>query len=278
MIAVVSMSAVPVLVKSTAANEVTIGIARLAIAALLMTPLVFVRGSIKKLSVPQLTSMTAIGAVFALHWLTYFLSIKLSTASIGAMAISTFGVQYLLLARIFNNERTGRLEWLAVACCLLGCMFAVDEFTFSSSNTLGMLVGILSGTLYACMPLLHQRATGIDTVTRAWGQFTFALCFMLPLVSFSNWQLSTADYSKLLVLGVLCTVIAHGLWVKASTELPAIVTSLVYYLYVPLAMLSSAWFLDETMTTGKMLGAALILGSSVVVTLYRFRSASTQSD
>lgn len=271
------MSAVPVLVKSTAANEVTIGLARLLIAAVLMTPLVIARGSLKKLNMAHFRSMAAIGAVFALHWLSYFLSIKLSTASIGAMAISTFGVQYLLLARIFNNERSGMIEWFAVACCLLGCVFAIGEFTLSSSNALGMLVGIFSGTLYASLPLLHQRATGIDTVTRAWGQFTFALCCMLPLLGFSDWQLTATDYYKLLVLGVLCTVIAHGLWVKVSTELPAIVTSLVYYLYVPLAMLSSAWFLDETMTTGKLAGAALILGSSMGVTVYRLRRTVTQA-
>lgn len=271
------MSAVPVLIKSTAANEVTIGVARLLIASLLISPLVLVSGSLKKLSVSQLKSLVAIGAIFSLHWLTYFLSIKLSTASIGAMAISTFGVQYLLLARVFNNERSGGIEWFAVACCLLGCVFAVGEFDLNSSNALGMLVGVLSGTLYASLPLLHQRAAGIDTLTRAWGQFVFALCFMLPLLGLSNWQLATSDYYKLLVLGVLCTVIAHGLWVKASTELPAIVTSLVYYLYVPLAMLSSAWFLDETMSTGKLVGAALILGSSVGVTLYRFRRSAPQS-
>ncbi len=271
------MSAVPVLVKSTAANEVTIGLARLFIAALLMTPLVLARGSLKNLGMAQLKSLTAIGAVFSLHWLSYFLSIKLSTASIGAMAISTFGIQYLLLARIFNKEQTGTVEWCAVALCLLGCVLAVGEFSLSSSSVLGMLVGIASGTLYASLPLLHQRASSIDTITRAWGQFTFALCCMLPLFGFSDWQLSSDDYLRLLVLGVLCTVIAHGLWVKASTELPAIVTSLVYYLYVPIAMLSSAWFLDETMTAGKLIGAALILGSSVGVTLYRFRRTSHSS-
>ncbi len=264
------MSAVPVLVKSTAANEVTIGIARLLIAALLITPLVVMRGSLRTLNFSQFKSMAAIGVVFALHWLSYFLSIKLSTASIGALAISTFGVQYLLLARLFNKEHTGSMEWCAVILCLAGCVFAVGEFTLSNSTLLGMLVGIASGTLYACLPLLHQRAAGIDTLTRAWGQFTFALCCMLPLLGFSDWQLSTTDYYKLLVLGILCTVIAHGLWVKASTELPANVTSMVYYLYVPLAMLSSALFLDETMSTGKLIGAALILGSSVGITAYRF--------
>lgn len=272
------MSAVPVLVKSTAANEVTIGLARLFIAAMLMTPLVLARGSLKTLGIAQIKSLTAIGAVFSLHWLSYFLSIKLSTASIGAMAISTFGIQYLLLARILNKEYTGTVEWCAVALCLLGCILAVGEFSLSSSSVLGMLVGVASGTLYASLPLLHQRASAIDTVTRAWGQFTFALCCMLPLIGFSDWHLSSNDYISLLVLGVLCTVIAHGLWIKASTELPAIATSLVYYLYVPIAMLSSAWFLEETMTAGKLIGAALILGSSIGVTLYRFRRASLSNE
>ena len=276
--AVLAMSMVPVLVKSTAANEVTIGLARLAIAVGVITPLLFVPGigggSLRTLTRAQWQRLALIGAVFALHWLTYFASIKLATAVIASVAIATYGVQYLVLAWWFNGERLGWVECLAMVACLTGCAVMVPSFTLSNDVSLGIAVGLFSALLYAILPLLHQRIRELGTLERTWGQFAFALLCFLPLWPFSDWQLRASDGWQLLVLGLLCTVIAHGLWVKASTELPAVFTSVIYYIYIPLAMLSSAVFLDEVLTAEKLLGAGLIIVSSTAVTLYRWRRAS----
>ncbi len=272
LLAVIVMSSVPVLVKATAANEVTIGIARLLIAAIVISALLVISGqSLRRLSSQQWRQLVVIGAVFAVHWLGYFASIKLATAAIASAAMATFGVQYLLLAWWFNGERLGRVEVLAMVACLAGCAAMVPAFTLSDSVSLGIVIGLSSAFLYACLPLLHQRARELTTLQRTWGQFSFALLCFLPLWSFSDWQLRAIDGWILLALGLLCTVVAHGLWVKASTELPAVFTGVIYYVYVPLAMLSSAVFLDEQMTVAKLLGACLIIGSSTAVTLWRWR-------
>lgn len=46
-----------------------------------------------------------IGAIFGLHWLTYFLSIKLSSASIGVIGVSTFGIHLLILNWLVKGQR-----------------------------------------------------------------------------------------------------------------------------------------------------------------------------
>lgn len=268
-IAVISMSTVPVLIKSVEANEYTIAFARLLIATAFLTPIVSLRSRLKRLTRRDWLHLLLMGSVFAAHWLSYFVSIKLSTASIGALAISTFGVQYLILAWLINKESIGPADWLAIITCLIGCFIIAPEFTLSNDVSRGLAVGVVSGLLYACMPLLHQRAVHIDTLTRTWGQFSFALLVILPFWPRTEWQLSTVDIYKLITLGILCTIVAHGLWVKVSTELPALYTSSVYYLYVPLAMLSSAFFLDEELTGRKVLGAILIVSTSTGITVYR---------
>lgn len=273
LLAVVAMSAVPVLIKSTSANEVTIGIARLTVAVAVVSLLVLWRSGFAGINAAQWRRLALIGAVFAVHWLTYFASIKLATAAIAATAIATYGVQYLVLAWWFNGERIGPWEWLAMAVSFAGCVVMVPTFTLRDTTTVGIGVGVLSGLLYACLPLLHQRVRELDALQRTWGQFAFALCCFLPLWGFSDWQLTETDWWQLLTLGLLCTVVAHGLWVKASTELPAVFTGVIYYIYVPLAMLSSAVFLGEVMTPQKLTGAGLIIGASSFVTVYRWRAS-----
>lgn len=270
-LAVLTMSAVPVLVKSTAANEFTIGLSRLGIAVLTFTPLVLLRARLRGLSRRQWWQLIVIGLVFGLHWLTYFASVKLATAAIAALTILTYSVQYLILAYFFNGERVTAVEWLAIAVCFAGCLVVSPEFSLDNDVSLGIAVGLFSALLYATMPLLHQRASAIGTVERTWGQFLFALLIFLPFWGRANWALDRVDVYQLLALGLLCTVIAHGLWVKASTELPAIFASMIYYLYLPGALLGSMIFLGEPVTPQKLAGCAMVLGSSAALSLHRYR-------
>jgi drug/metabolite transporter (DMT)-like permease len=276
LIAVLTMSAVPVLTKSTAANEVTIAIARLAIAVVAFTPLAIASGALRGLSRRQWRQLVVLGMVFAVHWLTYFMSIKLATPAIAALTITTYGVQYMVLAYFFNGEQIKPIEWLGIAICLTGCVLVSPELSFENATTSGIAIGLFSALLYAAMPLLHQRASAISTLGRTWGQFFFALLFFLPLWGSSNWQLSQIDVYQLLTLGLLCTVISHGLWVKASTELPAIYTGMIFYLYLPGAFISSIIFMNEEMTGTKLTGMMVVIVTSAGLSLYRYRRAKAQ--
>ncbi|TDG15917.1 DMT family transporter [Seongchinamella unica] len=275
--AVLIMSAVPVLIKATTANAYTIGIARLGIAVLVFMPLVLMRGHLLRLGRRQWLQLMVIGTVFGLHWLTYFFSIKLATAAIAALTILTYSVQYLILAYLFNGEKVAPVEWLAIGVCFAGCVVVSPEFTLENDVSLGIAVGLLSALLYAAMPLLHQRASSIGTLERTWGQFFFALLVFLPLWGRANWDLQLSDVYQLLVLGLMCTVVSHGLWVKTSTELPAIYSSMIYYLYLPGALIGSALFLGEPMTPVKIAGCTLVLGSSAALSLYRYRRARARA-
>ncbi|MEP5569406.1 MAG: DMT family transporter [Halioglobus sp.] len=273
-IAVLTMSAVPVLVKATSANEYTVGLARLGIAVLAFIPFVALRGHLLKLSGRQWLQLVCIGVMFGLHWLTYFISIKLATAAIAALTILTYSVQYLVLAYLFNGEKVNPVEWLAIGVCFTGCLVVAPDFSFSNDVSLGIAVGLLSALFYAAMPLLHQRASNIGTLERTWGQFFFALLVFLPLWGRANWDLSETDVYQLLALGLVCTVFSHGLWVKATTELPALYASMIYFLYLPGALIGSALFLDEPITPVKVLGCTLVFGSSAALAVYRYRRRS----
>lgn len=269
-IAVLTMSAVPVLVKSSVSNEFTIGISRLGIAVFLFTPLVLWRGHLLRLNRQQWQQLLIIGLVFGAHWLSYFASIKLSTAAIASLTIITYSAQYLVLAWLFNKERVMPLEWLAIAVCFAGCVVVAPEFSLENDVFLGIAVGLFSALLYAAMPLLHQRAQDIGTVERTWGQFIFAMLVFLPFWAYTDWGFGRVELYRLLILGTVCTVIAHGLWVKASTELPAIYASMIYYLYLPGALVGSVLFLGEPVTTAKLVGCTMVFGSSAALSLYRY--------
>ena len=166
------------------------------------------------------------------------------------------------------------MEWLAIGLCFAGCLIVAPDLSLGNDVTAGIAVGLFSALLYAALPLLHQRAAGIETTERAFGQFLFALPVFLPLLGLANWNLGVSDLYQLLVLGLLCTVVSHTLWVKATTELPAIYASMIYFLYLPGAFVGSVVFLGEPATPRKLLGCAIVLGASAALSLYRYRRQS----
>ena len=264
LISVATMALVPVLVSSVAANEVTIGLVRVVIACLVLTPLLLWHKNFNRLTRNDWLFLLLIGMIFGLHWWTYFYAIKNSTPSLGALSLSTYGIHLVWINWLLSAQRPKLSDVFAVLLCFCGCIVVVPSADISNHITQAFLVGVFSGLLYALLPFLHKKVQHLPTTVRSWGQFSFAGLFFLFFWPQTDWQLSMNDWQLLLVLGVVSTLIAHTLWVKVSTELPSILVSAFYYLYIPIAMALSYVFLNEVMTAAKLFGAALIVVSCLL--------------
>lgn len=264
--AILLMSFVPVLVKAVNTNEISIAIVRLAIGAVGIALLTFATKE-KLLTKTVLPWMILLGGVFALHWFTYFKSLKMATVSLGAIGVATFGVHLLILNSIFFKERIQKVDIFAIAMAMLGVWLVTPNQGLSPQHFEGFILAIVSGFLYACLPIIHRKATQLTTQQKAFGQFAFGLCFFAPFVSFGQWQMGSIDWLNLVVLGIVCTLVAHTLWIKVCTELPNSITATVYYFYVPIAMMFSYFIFDEQLPWQKLLGAGLIICANIIVIL-----------
>lgn len=266
--AILLMGFVPIIIKWVSANEATIGLVRLSIAALGIALLLKFKGRKLEVSKNDLKWLILLGFVFAVHWYTYFKSIKLSDASLAAIGVATFGIHLLFLNRVFYGEKLNAIDFVAVIVAFIGIYLTSPTLTFSETKVSGFFIAILSGFLYACLPLINRKIPHLSTNVRALGQFGFALIFFLPLLPMSNFQMPTNDWIGLIVLGVVSTLVAHTLWIKASTELPTSITAVIYYCYVPMAIILGFYFLDESLNWEKLTGASLIIGANIMVALF----------
>ncbi len=277
-IAVFLMALVPITIKLIQVNPWVVGFVRLTIG---VVGLYLIAKSMKQSVWSKRENWLAIcliGFTFAIHWLTYFYSIQFSTASIAAIGISTYGAHLLLLGWWFHGQKPSLFEFLCVLVAFTGVFFIVPEFSLKNEMTLGLLLGVFSGMLYAALPILHQKYQYINNQRRAFGQFFIAMwvfALALPWLPKSELDLSQEAIIGLVILGVFSTLIAHSLWVKISTELNHVVTSVIYYLYVPIAMLLSFFFLNEELSYNKLIGAALVIMANIAGVYYRYRLLPT---
>jgi len=264
------MGLVPVLVKAVQANEITIGIVRLVIGAIGIALIAKAKkqGLVNKENIKWLLLL---GAVFSFHWYTYFKSLKMATVSLGAIGVATFGVHLLFLNRIFFKQKLKLADFIAVAVAFIGVILVTPDGQINPDHFNGFLLAMFSGFLYACLPIINRKANHLSTEQKAFGQFGFGLLFFIGFAPLGNWQLTSFDWFGLAVLGVVCTLIAHTLWIKVSSELPNNITATVYYFYVPIAITFSYFLFDEVLTIQKLAGAGLIIAANITVVLLHSR-------
>ncbi|NJN24891.1 MAG: EamA family transporter [Cyclobacteriaceae bacterium] len=263
-ITLVLMAAVPVVIKFTAANTITIGLFRLSLAAFLILLFLKPQRHIREIGKSMILPLVSIGVLFAMHWLTYFWSIKLATASIGILGMSSYGIHLIFLGWTIRHQKPGLYDFIALTVAILGTYFIVPEFSLSNNTTLGLLLGIFSGLCFAILPILHQQYQYIHEPLRIFSQFIFALLVFVFFIPWSNWHIQEVDWWALLYLAVFGTFIAHTLWVRVTTRLSTLVSSLIFYLIVPMTMVLSHFWLGETMPLEKVIGASLIVSGNVL--------------
>jgi len=264
-------SSAPASIRTVGLDSFALGICRLGLASLGMTTLLAWR-------LPQTRTMLAqwnwrttralffVGLAFGTHWLLFFLSIKIGSAAIGTIGFSTYGLHLIVLGWLLGHGRVTPIDLVGLLLACAGTWLVMPEFRIENDQTLGLIIGILSGLAAAFLPLLHQHYADIHGNLRAWGQFTFALLVFACCQPWAQWNLfQTSDIPLILYLGLGIALVGHGLWVHATTALSTTTTSILSYLYLPLSLVVGYLTIGEQLAGRALVGTALVLIANALV-------------
>ena len=217
---------------------------------------------------PQRWRLLLAGAVLALHWTTFFAAVQYSTVAIALLGFASFPVFVALLEPWWFAEQIRRQEWAMIALVTLGLLLVVPEWRFEASATQGLLLAVLSGALFAVLALLNRSIGALPVLTSTFWQNTVAAAVLLPL-----WwwlppvTLTLQEWSALLFLGVVCTALAHGLFIASLAVLPARQVAVITGLE-PVYGIGFAWYLFQEQPTWLALaGGACIVVATVWASL-----------
>lgn len=253
------MGSIPIWIRLSSASSYLIGFSRLTLGALL-TWLVFrKRVELSAALRESPVATTALGLCFAVHWYTYFEAIQRTSATLGLLSLSTFGLHVSWMSFAFGTRRATRFEWLGIALSALGAWTAAPSLRGQAEIWLGFGLGMTSALFYAAVPHLHQRLSHHTHATRSTAQLGIAWCCFVPFVPSMNFQLEAFDWLILGMLGVFCTFIAHNLWISITTEVPPATSGILYYLTIPVTMFLDWLVFGRPVLPSHLLGAGLIL-------------------
>lgn len=214
------------------------------------------------------------GLLLGAHWLTFFVAVKIAGVGIATLGFASFPAFTVLLEGLLFRERTRVVEFAMVALVCTGLLLVTPQFDLASGPTAGLLYGVLSGLLFALLSLLNRAVTrGLDPVRAALWQNLAILVGLLPFSWAAVPAVPAQDWLWLALLGVLCTGLAHSLFVASLRVLKARTTSVIFALEPVYGIAFAWWLFDEQPTLRMLLGGTLIIVASIVTS--RLKSAPT---
>jgi len=245
---------------------VAIVLGRTLVAAAALAVLVAAR----RVPAPFATGLAVNGVVLAVHWVAFFEAIRVSTIAIGLLGYASFPLFVLILERMMLGRRWHGAEAATALMVALGLVVLVPRFDWAERTVQGVLWGILSGFTFAVLAVRSRRhvATHKPVAVALW-QNAIAAAALVPLVVAGGTAVpavSTRDAILLLVLGILCTAVAHTLFIDSLRRVSAHTASVVAALEPVYGMSLAIVLVGEVPTPRTLLGAALIVGAAFVAT------------
>ncbi|MCK6683783.1 MAG: DMT family transporter [Thermoanaerobaculia bacterium] len=207
-----------------------------------------------------------IGSVLALHWLTFYGSIKLSNASVGATCIALGPVFLAFVEPALVGRRFNPREILLAAAVVPGVGLV------AGGVPPGMLAGVATGTVSAFLVAVFsalnkrfvERGRAIAITGLEIGAGALLVTLLAPLLPHEGpaFPLPGARDALLLVfLAYACTLVPFTLSLVALRQLSAFATSLAVNLEAVYATVFAAILLGEH----RQLSPRFYLGAGVIV-------------
>ncbi|RLD17832.1 MAG: EamA/RhaT family transporter [Bacteroidetes bacterium] len=230
-----------------------------------------IRQTFRNLPLRLILKFLLTGALLAIHWITFFLSIKLANVSIALMAFATQSFFTAIFEPLIVGGRIRRHE-LAVGFLIVPAMILIVS-DLDLSLRLGLWVGILSSVVYAIFASASKRL--IDEASpvqisffQLFGCWLFVTMLLPFMVDFEVDQFVPVgpDLIYMIILTLLCTSLAYVLSMRALRYISAFDSNLAINLE-PIYGIVLAWLLfneNKELTLSFYLGGAIIIATVVL--------------
>jgi len=236
--------------------------------AFLFIVLLYLKKTIKLDRQKDYAAMVVMGILLAIHWSTFFLSIKMSTVAIGLLTFSTFPVFVTFLEPYFCKEKIRLSNIVLAGIAFLGVVLVIPEFEVGNHLTQGVLWGITSGFAFALLSMLNRKYVEkySGTVVAFYEQFIAAV-ILLPFLFIQKPLFQATDIVLLLALGIIFTGIAHSVFINGLKNVKAQTAGIISCLEPVYGIIFAAFLLKEIPTVREILGGSIILATVLYSTI-----------
>jgi len=190
---------------------------------------------LQRVSTNDILKLSGIGFLSALHWVSFYGSIKYANVSVALVCFSATGFFTALFEPFFSGKKLNAVEVLLGLIVIAG-IYVI--FHFDPKYKTGIILGIICAILLAIVMILIRQfvqkinAQTILTYQLSGGFITLSLLMPFYLHAFPTSYIipGLSDWMWLLVLAWFCSVLAFQFSVSALQKLTAFTVNLSFNL------------------------------------------------
>ncbi|MBQ1270244.1 MAG: DMT family transporter [Clostridia bacterium] len=208
------------------------------------------------------------GIVLAVHWTTFFLSIKTASVAIGTMTFSAFPLFVTFIEPVVFHEKLERRDILLAMLLLVGVAVTVPELSLGNQTTMGIIWGLVSAATYAALSLINRRLSAkYDGMKVCFYQQSTVALVLLPVVAMADVIWTRSDIIGVGAIGIICTATAFSLFVSAQRYVNARTAGVVSGMETVYGIIFAAVMLSELPSVREVAGGIIILAAALASTL-----------
>ena len=208
---------------------------RMLLTVAILAVILWYRNELRTISTKDMIKVAGVGAIVALHWVSFYGSIKYANVSIALVCFSSIGLFTALLEPVFFKRKIDPVELILGLMAISGIYLI---FNFNPEYSTGIVLGIISALLAVLFSIMNKQF--VDRIPPktltffelggGWLFLTLILPFYLYLLPTAKYLPSAIDWFWLLILAAICTVWAFELQLKALKKLSPFTNNLIYNL------------------------------------------------
>ncbi len=247
---------------------------RMLLTVLALTAILYFRKQLLKLSFSSAIMIFGVGVVIAVHWVTFYGSVKYGNVSIAVVCISASGFFTAFFDPLINRREISLVEVILGAVAIAGIYIIFD---FHPQYKLGIIFGIISAVGSSLFPVFNKRLLAkYDPETLTLYEMGGGLLSLTLLVPFylqffpAAYYLPTLyDWLWLLLLALVCTVLCFDLQLNSLKKLTPFTCNLAYNLEPVYGIILAFIFFRENkdLNSKFYLGVGLILLAVILQTI-----------
>ncbi len=225
-----------------------------------------------KINVKDYKTIFFSGVLMGMHWISYFISLKLSSVAIGMLSVFTYPIITSFLEPIMLNSKFKKSNLLLGLMVLIGIYFLAPEISMKNDQFIAVGFGIFSALCYSIRNIyMKAKSSEYEGSILMVYQLIIVSVLLSPVFYFYDVNGLGVSLPAILILALLTTAIGHTLFVYSFRNFSISAASIISGVQPIYGIIIGMIVLGEYPGVRTIIGGSVILGTVLIESVRSFK-------
>ena len=225
-----------------------------------------------KINVKDYKTIFFSGVLMGMHWITYFISLKLSSVAIGMLSVFTYPIITSFLEPIMLNSKFKKSNLLLGLMVLIGIYFLAPEISMKNDQFIAVGFGVFSALCYSIRNIyMKAKSSEYEGSILMVYQLIIVSVLLSPVFYFYDVNGLGVSLPAILILALLTTAIGHTLFVYSFRNFSISAASIISGVQPIYGIIIGMIVLGEYPGVRTIIGGSIILGTVLIESVRSFK-------